>query len=439
MTAWRLPVRFSRWTVRPRPLAARQYVDSPSRNLQEFLVVLGGALVATGTAVTDTSNRLKRVAIAMGSPDATIVVMPTVIFIGVPGENGMRFEIAVPPGGEVLFDRATLVYSVAKRASRGELRAVDGIAELQQIAVQPPRFPMVVRALGHGIAAVGVGLVLLGSSPLSLSLAFLLAALVGAVKLLVRPGSYAAILLPVGAAFVIAMFAFAGAEFRIIDEPLQVLIPPLVTLLPGGILTTGIQELAAGDMMAGSSRLGYGVAQLIFLTFGIVAAITITGIPASVALLSTHRPLGDFAPWIGVLLLSVGFYLYYCGPPRSLYYLTFVLLVAYGGQLLGSLLLGNIFGSFTGAVLLTVAAYMVQSLPGAPPAVVCFLPAFWLLVPGAAGLIGLTQTAAGSQLPTSGFSVAGSVVAIALGVLAGTAVYRQIFRVAPERWGLSLV
>jgi uncharacterized membrane protein YjjB (DUF3815 family) len=79
----------------------------------------------------------------------------------------------------------------------------------------------------------------------------------------------------------------------------------------------------------------------------------------------------------------------------------------------------------------------VQTVRGAPPAVVCFLPAFWLLVPGATGLIGLTQTASGDAVSSTSLpTVAGSIVAIALGVLVGTALYRQIYTMAPARWGL---
>lgn len=439
MSAWRIPLRMRRFPVARRSLAAHQYVQNPSAQLQEFLVTLGSALIGTGTAATDISRTLRRVSVALGAPNAAIVVTPTFIFVGIPGEDQTRFDVAVASGGEVLFDRAARVYSVVERATRAAITAADGMTELAEIAASKPRFPPIVRILGHGIAAAGVGLVLVGSSPTSLLYSFVLGVLVGVAKLAVRQGSYTAVLLPVLASFALALIAFAGAQLGIIGEPIQILIPPLVTLLPGGLLTTGIQELAAGDMVAGSSRLGYGIAQLVFLTFGIVAALGVTGLPASIALLSTHPQLGAFAPWLGVVLLSVGFFLYFCGPRYSLYYLVGVLAIAYAAQVLGGFLLGSIFSGFVGALALTVAAYLSQSLPGAPPAVVCFLPAFWLLVPGATGLIGLTQSAAGTALGSGSLvAVAGSIVAIALGVLTGTALYRQIFRIAPSSWQLRL-
>lgn len=433
-------LRLPRFTLRRRSTEAEQLLESPSAQLQEFLVQLGGALLAIGTASRDIQGTLKRVATALGSPRATLIVFPTLIFVGLPGEAQTRLDVAEASGGEVRFDRAAHVYAVVDRALAGEITAAQGIEALRAIATARPRFNRLVRIIGHGFASAGVALVLLGAETTSMLYAFALGMLVGAAKLFVRPGTYAAILLPVATAFALSLLVFLLGRTVLIDEPLQVLVPPLVTLLPGAVLTTGIQELAAGDMVAGSSRLVSGIAQLGFLAIGILAAMTITGVPASTALLSTQPPLGAFQPWLGVLLFSVGVFLYYCGPKRSLYFLTLVLLVAYGGQLAGALIMGNVFSGFFGAFALTVLAYLVQSVRGAPPAVVCFLPAFWLLVPGATGLIRLTQTATGVDFDAGSIpDVLGSIVAIALGVLVGTALYRQLYTIAPSRWGLRLV
>lgn len=445
MREWRLRLRFPgipRLPLHARSFEATQYVESPSADLQEFLVKLGSALLSIGTAATDIQRTLKRVAIALGSPNAALIVLPTLIFVGMPDEKETRFEIAEPWRGEVRFDRAARVYTVVDHALAGTITAPQGIEAIDAIAAAKPRFRMPLRVLGHGLAAAGVGLVLLGADPLSMLYAFVLGVLVGVAKLLVKPGTYAAILFPIFTAFALAVVVFAAASRfpEVVAEPLQVLVPPLVTLLPGAVLTTGIQELAAGDMVAGSSRLVSGISQLLFLAFGIIAALTITGVPASAALLSSHPPLGAFQPWLGVLLFSIGVFFYYCGPRRSIFFLTLVLAVAYGGQILGAVIMGSVFSGFFGALALTVVAYLVQSIRGAPPAVVCFLPAFWLLVPGATGLIGLTQSAAGTDIDASNLTgLVGSIVAIALGVLSGTALFRQIFRIAPARWGLRLV
>ena len=68
--------------------------------------------------------------------------------------------------------------------------------------------------------------------------------------------------------------------------------------------------------------------------------------------------------------------------------------------------------------------------PGAPPALVTFLPAFWLLVPGSLGLIGLTQLVA--EKGQAGLQTVGdmtfAIVAIALGVMVGVALVHPLGR-----------
>ena len=72
---------------------------------------------------------------------------------------------------------------------------------------------------------------------------------------------------------------------------------------------------------------------------------------------------------------------------------------------------------FFGALAMTPVALACAHLPGGPPSQVTFLPDFWLLVPGALGLIGVTHivgdpaTASISDLMTP----VGSIVSISLG------------------------
>ena len=60
-------------------------------------------------------------------------------------------------------------------------------------------------------------------------------------------------------------------------DPLYLLVPPLVTFLPGAMLTLGMVELAYGDMVSGSSRLITGFVQLVLLAFGLAAGAMLVG------------------------------------------------------------------------------------------------------------------------------------------------------------------
>ena len=71
-------------------------------------------------------------------------------------------------------------------------------------------------------------------------------------------------------------------------------------------------------------------------------------------------------------------------------------------------------------------AHLVAHAPYAPPAHVMFLPAFWLLVPGAIGLIGITEIV-GENAEAGRENFVGALVSIpsvALGILVGTMIVR---------------
>jgi uncharacterized membrane protein YjjB (DUF3815 family) len=83
---------------------------------------------------------------------------------------------------------------------------------------------------------------------------------------------------------------------------------------------------------------------------------------------------------------------------------------------------------FVGATVMTLVAYLLARIPSTMPVYAMFLPGFWLLVPGAIGLIGLTTLVAAPEAASSGdiFAVVGSIAAVALGVLCGVELHRWL-------------
>ncbi|MET0202744.1 MAG: hypothetical protein ABW276_00395, partial [Casimicrobiaceae bacterium] len=86
-------------------------------------------------------------------------------------------------------------------------------------------------------------------------------------------------------------------------------------------------------------------------------------------------------------------------------------------------------GGFFGALAMTTVAYFVQHRLGGPPAVVTFPPGLWLLVPGALGLIGLTEFVAADKLAgiDSFVTTVLTITAIALGSMLGAGLYNSLF------------
>jgi uncharacterized membrane protein YjjB (DUF3815 family) len=132
--------------------------------------------------------------------------------------------------------------------------------------------------------------------------------------------------------------------------------------------------------------------------------------------------MGPAGPWVAVAVFGTGIVLNQCARPTSLGWILLVLYVAYGAQVLGGLVFGGVLSAFVGAAAMTPLAAFVARQKTGPPTIVSFTPAFWLLVPGALGLVGVAALLNGD---TSGMSVVTTtvetMVAIAVGVMVGRA------------------
>src|SRR4051812_48902928 len=147
------------------------------------------------------------------------------------------------------------------------------------------------------------------------------------------------------------------------------MIAALAIFLPRAALTTSVLGLARGDMIAGSSRLVWSSVQLMLLAFGIVAGIEAVGISSSDAFSSADRVLGDWAPWLGVLVFAVGVVVAYSAPPKAFGPLLIVLYAAWVGQVVGNHLFGGDVSGVVGALGMTPAA---AGVPPTPPALAGF-------------------------------------------------------------------
>jgi uncharacterized membrane protein YjjB (DUF3815 family) len=96
-----------------------------------------------------------------------------------------------------------------------------------------------------------------------------------------------------------------------------------------------------------------------------------------------------------------------------------VIYATWTSQIFTNGFVGAYVSALIGAMVMTVVSVLIVRFPAALPAHASFLPGFWLLVPGALGLIGLTQLAGGGGGQDLVATV-GSTFAVALGVLCAT-------------------
>jgi uncharacterized membrane protein YjjP (DUF1212 family) len=405
---------------------AQRVDDGPATDaveLRAFLLELARALTLAGAAVSETQERLARIAAAYGAAGARIVVLPTAMIVSAGAHERAAVESVPQRAGTWRLDQVSALYAVVAEAERGDIAPAAGSAALQRIRGMPPRHGRIVQVLAYALMTGALCLMLrAGLTDLAIGTGLGLA--VGAVVVFGAGLQPLTVLVPVTCATFVSVVAFEGVAHGWSDPGLRILIAPLVTFLPGAALTTATVELASGEMVAGASRLVSGAVQLALLAFGIVAGAGLVGLPSGSVSEVPAPVLGAWAPWCGVVVFGLAAAVHFSAPPRAVGWLLLVLAVAWLGQIVGEAIGGSDVSGFFGALLMTPLALLIGAA-GGPPAQVTFLPAFWLLVPGALGLAGVTQALgdpASAGLDDIILPV-GAIVSIALGVLCGISLF----------------
>ncbi len=395
--------------------------------LEQFLVRLGAALLAGGEPVTTVEENLRAIAAAYGATDARVAATPTGVFLAAAPGRAVLLEPVGPP---LRFDQTAALAELVRAAERAELHPGGGTARLEEIARLRPRFPLVVRTAALMLIAAAIAL-LLQTEPRNVLLCAVLGLGVGLLELAGRTRPTVRILVPVLSAFGVTAVIFLAARHGLVTQPLRSLLPPIAVLLPGAALTTAMIELAAGAMVAGTARLVAAAVQLCLIAAGILAGAGLVAPDGAVAL--GDPPTGALPPaaaLLGLLLLGVGVHLNLSAPAWSLPWMWLVLLLAYAAALAGRALLGGDFGSFAGAVTAALSASLIERARRGPPALITFLPAFWMLVPGSLSAGAITQLASPDRRSgvENAAAAATTVTAVALGVLVGSAASRSVRR-----------
>ena len=395
--------------------------------LLEFLFRLGRAYLGCGEQTAKVEKLLRSIASAYGMRKSRVVAFPTAVFISLHDNHGERVTLAESEPQMLRLDQMAEVYALGEEAQSGRVDPLEGLKRLAAIRRQKARFGRVGHVVGHVILTVGLALVLM-PTPINLAAAAVLGFIVGLIKLFNVGRTLLSVSLPVIAAAVVSALVFLAIRNGIPVDPLQALVPPLVTFLPGGMLTLGMLELAYGDMVSGSSRLIAGFVQLVLLAFGLALGAIFTGyVPADLVHSAGNYGLVLWAPWVGVLVFGLGVYFHFSAPRNSLPWMILVLLLAFAVQRLASGFFSSELSGFFGMLVATPLGYLIQYRFRGPPAAVTFVPAFWLLVPGALGLLSVTRLLSDRTAGIDGLiTVIYVMTSIALGTLVGASLYRWL-------------
>jgi uncharacterized membrane protein YjjP (DUF1212 family) len=418
---------FSTVLVRRRPgrgdqrqPAARGAVPAPETATLDFLLELGEALIDAGDAVSHVEATLRTVGSVNGIEDLGVLVLPTALIVSVPGSGNVSTEVGAAGRDRLRLDQVDDVLRLVNEAERGRIGVVEGTERLERIRASAPPFRAPVVLTGYVLSTVGLAAIL-HAGWRELVLAAALGLVIGWFRLATQEltSSYQPFI-PLIAATAVSISVFAAARVVADLVTFPVLVSPLIFFLPGALLTIAALELTTGQIVAGASRLAAGGLQLVLLALGIVAGAQLVGIPAGELPTGGDGAFGVIAPWVGVAVFGVGVAWFNGARTSALAWILVVLYVAYSGQVIGGLFFGSSLSAFFGAVAMTPVAVLAARQPSGPTPLVMFLPGFWLLVPGALGLEGVSRILGDGGVGAGALvTTLTSMIGISLGILLG--------------------
>ncbi|MFE3320297.1 threonine/serine exporter ThrE family protein [Nocardia sp. NPDC059195] len=407
----------------PRP-TEHEPVDPPvPADLLNLLCRIGVALVGADETSARVQAILDKLSRRYGTDNIHFMVLPTAVFVRVRADESSAVDMLDARVGTLPLDQIDGLYRLIDQIEQDAPPPSQASRDLDKILTQKPGSPPWLILLGQVVLTVGVGM-MLNPGARALVGYVVLGLVVGALTQLADKVKLLSLALPVVASVVVAVLAYGFPGALAGGQPQQLLVPAVATLLPGAMLTNGTIELATGSMVAGASRVVYGINMLFLLALGSYVGISLLG-PLSDPPVSSAQ-LGWWAPLLGVLLIGYGHSWRSSAPQNSVGWLLLVLYITFAAQVLGKHVSGPLTGTFLGGLVAVNAAYLIQSRKHAPPTQVAFLPAFWMLVPGGISLTGVSDLVTHS---ISGVSSGGlevlvsallSVMSIALGVLVGS-------------------
>lgn len=396
---------------------------SSSNNLMEFLTELGMALTASGISVVDITSILERIAIAYNAK-AEILVFPTMLLLKLGENESAPLNVANQKPGLLPLNQVSEIYELIYKAEASQISPIEGKKCLRRILSEQHLFGPLGILVGYILFSMGIGM-LLQPTPEQLIVSGVLGAIVGILLIFGRGRTRFLLILPVVAALIVSYIFIWGIKAGLLTGSVAMLMPALAYFLPGATLTTGMFELAYGEIISGASRVVYGTAILFLILFGILVGIQITGIsPQNFLVSNSMNALGWWAPYLGVLIFGVGMYLFMSIRSKDLPWVLLILYIAFFGQQIGNYFIGGFFGAFSGSFLMAISGNIIERRDHKTPSFVSIMPAFWILVPGSLGFMSLATFMSQSYLAavTDAAVVAMTIVAISLGLLLGAVI-----------------
>lgn len=396
--------------------------ESPHQ-LLKFLTELSRALTTAGIAVMSIESILKKICQAYGFKAEEVISLPTFLIIKIADDDSKAMEVTLQKPGVLPLDQVSRLYELINQAANAEITPEQGIRRINEIINVKRQHNYIKNILGYALFSTGLGMLFLPTFK-GLFFCGALGAIAGLILAYSEHKTKLTLVLPVLTAFIVSTIFFFGVKQGIINGSLTIMVPALAYFIPGAVLSTGMFELAANNLVSGAARLVQGVVILLLLLFGVIVGLQVAGLPEDYIIANTATPLYWWAPYIGVLIFALGMYLLMCIRNKDMLGVLIVLFTTFLGQQAGNYLLGGLFGAFIGSVIMTMIGTFLERSKLRTPYYVSIIPAFWILVPGSLGFISLAALVGQdySSSIASLIQVVLTFVAISTGLLIGAVI-----------------
>ena len=347
---------------------------------------LGRAYQAYGIPAHRFEDALSRICSRLGL-DGEFFALPTAFFASLT-KNGHQWTfIQRSPGGDVDLARLSDLQRTTDDLIAGKLSTEEARERVRGILAAPERWSALTTTLCFGLGSAPAAM-FFGGGWREMLLTALLGSMVGLLAVFLgRSTGLSRIVYPVAGTLVGFLALAAASRFPHVS-PQVLTLAGLIILLPGLRLVVSMNELATGNLVAGTARLVDTGMTFLSLGFGVALGQRLAAPLMDRALQGTPLPLPAWTLLPTLLLAASAFVVIFKARFSDLPWIFAACLLAFYGTRSGSAWLGPQFGVGLGAFALGLASNLYTRLVSRP-SVVTLLPGLMVLVPGGLGFKGL--------------------------------------------------
>lgn len=396
------------------PLPLPPPPSGPQPEEVAFCLELGQAFQAFGIPAHRFEDALARISARLGL-EGQFFALPTAFFASL-GHGGHHWTfIQRSASGETNLAKLSDLQETTDALIAGRIGAAEARQRVRDILSAPDRWSpwLTVPCFGLGSAPAAM---FFGGGWREMALTALLGTLVGLASVLLgRRQGLARVLYPV--AGLLVGFLAVAAAFRFPQVSPQILtVSGLIVLVPGLRLVVSMNELATGNLVAGTARLMDTAMIFLTLGFGVALGQRLAAPLLERAIQGVPLPLPAWTTLPILLLAAAAFVVIFKARSGDLPWIFAACALAFYGTRHGAHLLGPQFGVGLGAFVLGLGSNLYSRFRNRP-SIVTLLPGLMVLVPGGLGFKGL-EFIIQKQLVT-GLDTAFQAVFVAIALLTG--------------------